>query len=507
MNDKRLADRTKCSVYIISLAAGTSSRKQREASEKLRALHPSGLEGKRIALRKNKRTKDEYICVVYPDYFEKPLFTTFLAAESVKKNFSGTIVFKTKKFSERMDFSNGSLKKSSLISEEDSQKLAAPVVLSPENSIFFQKKLLRSIVGISLLICTIMSALYFHKLSSIHAENARIQKEVAEQKKKQLQAKAEKEKFLEGLVKNHADLHKDSTASPYEITSIIYRNIHENAKIKNLSITGNDFVIEAESKDGTAILASFEKDGNVTNAGLQHIFWENGKDLFILTGTAVLPNEEPSPALSTEEKIKFYLEKNEEAAIRQNTTISHSQYTDDLRKLLRNCSLEASSIQNMYSNEETQSEYTVRGSVQSFINFLYQAKEKNIVFANLRLQQQEHEATASFRIKLPPTGENKNEPSQPPEFSPKEIAGTFATSDRKKTPSPRISASEKTVPTETKAETKTANFLTYIGQVKVSGMTTAYIKNNRNGEIIKVPYTSDGKLYVTVNSETYEVKQ
>lgn|GEM_PF-3747753 len=508
MKSEQIADRTKCSVYILTLNAATRAKRQSLALEKLRSLHPSGLGGKKIAIRKNPRTKSEYICVLYPEYFNKPIFTAFLAIGIVKRNYSGTILFKTDNFIERLDFTDGALKASSLISEQDIEKLGNPLVLTPQSGIFLKKKILRVCLVFAIILCALSLALYSRRISVVHAENMRIQNELSEQKKKQAEIKAKKEKLLKNLSQTYEEVCKNKKASPYEIAGIIYKNIKKNARIKSLSITGNDFVLEAESNDGTKILASFEDDGNITNAGLQHIFRESGKDIFTLTGTAILPHEEPSPSLNTEEKIKFYLEKSEAETLRQNTSISYSQYTDSLRKLLRACNLEASAIQNMNSATDTQSEYTVHGNIQAFINFLYQAKEKEIEFTTFRLQQQERETSASFRVKLPPSEESKNEPSQPPEFSPNDIAGTFAKTER--SVKPKVSATKKesagkSEPTEKK--TKSANFLSYIGQVKNGNSVTAYIKNNRNGEILKVPYSADGKLYISIDSETYEVKQ
>lgn len=507
MNTERIADRTQCSVYILELSGKLPSKRQSVALSLLRSIHPTSLDGKEIAIRKNPHSKNEYICIVYPDYFEKPIFTTFLAVEAAKKDFSGTILFKTNDFTEKLDFKNGSLKSSSLTNDTATQGTDSSVIITPESKIFITKKLFNIIFIILLLISALFISIYLHSLSAMHAENARIQNEILEQKKQQAQIVSEKKKFLESLEKKYNDLYKNRKTSPYNVIELIHKSIDKKASVKTLSITGNDFVLEAEGKDSTVVLSAFEQDGNIQNAGIQHIIREAGKDLFTLTGTVTLPFEEPEPTLSMEEKIKFYLDKNEAMMLSENLTASQSEYINDTRNLLRKCSLEPTAIQNMNAENGVQSEYTVYGNILSLMDFLYQANEKNISFSTIRIQQQEKETLSTFRIKLPPSEESKISPSELQEFSPNEVARTFRKTQQKSAVQRQHKAVIPQQKTQAERDIKAASFLSFIGQVKNGTQITAYIKNKRTGEILKVPFTEEGKLFVTIDSETYEVKQ
>jgi len=322
------------------------------------------------------------------------------------------------------------------------------------------------------------------------------------------------------------------TAGPYETADVISRSMDDRARIFSITIRDGFFQMEAEASDSLEILKSFENNRKVRNPVLQQINPLGGRERFTISGTVLPEIDFIDPVLSPEEQLNLLetLINREEEAASGRDKMSPSSFGVNIRELLKkwNCTLNA--YQYFTQENSREIEFSVRASSNSFFNFLKEASNNNggwiFTLVQIRNLAPQNMIEAVFRVKADTVIDEEL-----PIDVPYEEALVSKISRHYYVPPPPpppplpvviIEEPEPIPPPESepieKPKPEQASWLEYIGATgDQAGIQYIYIKNTRNGAMIKLEEKQDGdySYFVTplgtiealIDGKLYEIKR
>jgi len=261
--------------------------------------------------------------------------------------------------------------------------------------------------------------------------------------------------------------------------------------------------MEVRAPDSLQVLKAFEKNRKVQNPMLQQIHPINGGERFTLSGTVLPEIETIDPSLSLQEQmalLELFIEK-EEAFQKNKEKLKPSAFGVNIRGLLVKWNCSINSYQYFTTEKEREIEFSIRTTSNRFFSFLKEASENNngwiFTLVQIRNATPQNAVDVVFRVKAETITDTPVDVFEPYEEAP------AARISRHYYILPTKPVETQTTPTVSSFSQRSepASWLEYIGLTSDNtGRQYIYVKNTRNGAMIRLEDKNEGQGRYVINS-------
>ena len=558
MKNNTILERTSYSLFILDLPCLRKKTLRNAVRNYLVGLFPDNLEDRPIVIKRNYNKKNScLVFVLEPGQKHKPLPVSTLFIMRYFRKKTAKVLFLGSAYAEFILIENGILIKSEVKSraaldldvemvqhfgndtgkidifccEEDlphfknQNILIAVHILEKElpkfpshsYSLFEQLSAARRlqkcfIAAIALLVICGTGGISYH-YQKIHEEEISLARALEEkQKQRDAAEKQERLRLLE-LQERYRKLVEHKVSGPYETIDSISRYLDDKARVSSITIRNGFFQMEALAPDSLEILKAFETAGKIMNPQLQQIHPEGTRERFTISGTVLPEREILDPYLSPKEQILLLetLIGKEENSCPGQGTLQPSSFGIDIRGLLKkwNCSINSYQYQTAENHREM--EFSIKATSRNFFNFLHEASADNkgwiFTMVQIRNLVPQNAVHAVFRVKAETVIENEAPTIEPYTESPVSgISRHFYTAPPPPPPPAAIAEIPEEIPPlpeplSPPVKPEPASWLEYVGAAgDDTGTQFIYVKNTRNGAIIRLDDTAESENWYSIAS-------
>ena len=447
-------------------------------------------------------------------------------------SFTGKVLFEDYGEKEILEFKNGELIKTELLSTsiiniKDVQKIFIDKSKTKRRDIIYisnPKNRIRNLL--ILLLSFIMGALIFYKISShfiqVNLQEKQIMEDQLKRQQEELKQKQELNKKLEDLKQEYTSLMNNQYPDVYETISVIIRNLEKETKIENLSIEKNTFEVDMYTKNALKVLNNFEADPYISNIKMNRSVIEGNREYTVYSGTSSKIYEYYDKDKTLQEQIDFYTNKIND--YNKDNHVLLSRYIQDIRDLLSKTDCKELYLSIKTDNEYLIVELSVQADKTNLFNYLKMNMEiepkKIIKTARIKTKtNQKLEAVLLFNTRIKKESLNRETNSNfmaIQSLLPKDLAEKFGTEKRIQSSTSNIQSynsvslnrAQASSNTEVKSnkqtvqKRQTVTSLIYVGK---GGITDAdkyiFVKENRETQVFKLRFNSvddkSGNYYFT----------
>ena len=576
MKSKTILPRTSYSLFILDLPGFRGNTLKNAIHNYLIGLFPDNLADRPIVIKRNSRKKGSHLVfVLEPGQPRKPLpvLTLFIMRYFKRKN--ARVLLIDAAYAELILIENGALIKSEVKMKaaldlsndifrffgDKTEKLDIfcnqidlPLINSAEHkynitiheldkefsslprhsySLYEQlsaaKRLQKCFLGLAVLLILTGTGGGIYRYREINREEtSRVR--ILEEKQKQRDAaeRQDRERLFE-LQERYRLLVENKAAGPYETIDVISRCMDTRTRITHISVKDGFFQMEVLAPDSLEILKAFENSGKIGNPLLQQIHPEGNRERFTISGTVLPEKEKINSFLAVKEQIKLMeaLIKKEELSAARQENFFPSAFGVNIRGLLTKWNCSINSYQYMTAGNSREIEFSAKAASANFLGFLREASANNKgwIFTLVQIHNlaPQNAVNAVIRVKAETIIENGELAVEPyTEFPVSGMSRHFYVAPP---PPPPVIIAEviEEIPPPPLVELppekpEHVSWLEYIGAAgDDTGRQFIYVKNNRNGAIIRLDDTveSENRYSITaidaiaaqIGGKLYEIKK
>jgi len=368
--------------------------------------------------------------------------------------------------------------------------------------------------------------LYLHRKNE-NELNARLRLEQELTQKDAIQKQRENQ-WLSELKIQYQEIISSKTATPFDIAAVIAECADQQTRIQSATFNANFFQIEGLTGDSLGLLSRFENHRLISNVRLHQVHPAGNRDTFTLSGTVQIETESVDETLPVSEQITIL----ENLIAAENyasmeTNLSPSAFGESVNALFSKWGCTVNSYQFMNEPQNTEVEYSLRGTGNGFFNALYEIKNAHRLW-NVRLTQIRNlyprnllDIVVRISTEYHPPKTNNADAAPAIAVNPYPVANIsrnyFAPAPVSRTPAetatvvlPPIVAPD--------IRTERVSWLEYIGSIYENNERRfVYVKDTRSGEIFKLGQNNEGDMRYAastsggiiayINGRTYEINR